>query len=81
MAFKATKTAISLEAEDLIRLQGILMDDDKEEALAFLRDVVGEKIGCAQDDTHRPDFEGGIRPERAHHRRVGETHSDSGKPG
>ena len=79
MAFKAVRTVVALEAEEVMRLQGVLMDEDAGEALVFLRDVVGEKVSCAQDDTHRPEFEGGIRPERAHHRRASESHDDSGE--
>jgi len=62
MAFQATRTVVTLEAQDLVRLQEILIDEDANEAVAFLRDVIGEKVRCAQDDSHRPEFEGGIRP-------------------
>ena len=81
MAFRAVRTVLALEAEEVMRLQGVLMDEDGEEALSFLRDVIGEKVSCAQDDTHRPEFEGGIRPERAHHRGASGSHEDSGESG
>ena len=74
MAFKATRTVVSLDPPDLIRLQEILMDEDQAAALGFLRDVIGEKIQCAQDDTHRPDFEGGIRTQESHHLSKGAGH-------
>lgn len=66
VAFRPTKTVVTLDPRDIVSLQEVLMDEDAEGALAFLRDVVGEKIRCAQDETHRPTFEGGIRMERAH---------------
>ncbi|NIM04829.1 MAG: hypothetical protein GTO55_02660 [Armatimonadetes bacterium] len=67
MAFKAIKTVVTLGADDLVRLQEILMDEDKEEAVAFLRDVIGEKVRCAQVETHRPEFEGGTGKEPSHY--------------
>jgi len=81
MTFKAVKTVVTLEAQEMVRLQEVLMDEDAKGALTFLQDVIGEKILCAQDDSHRPEFEGGIRPERTHHRRVAETHEESGESG
>ena len=81
MAFRAVRTVLALEAGEVMRLQGVLMDEAGEEALSFLRDVIGEKVSCAQDDTHRPEFEGGIRPERGHHRGASGSHEDSGESG
>ena len=81
MTFKAARTVITLDGQDLVQLQEILMDEDREQAISFLRDVIGEKIRCAQDDSHRPEFEGGIRPDRAHHPRPAEAHEDSGEAG
>ena len=74
MVFKAAKTVVTFEAEDLMRLQEILIDEDKGESLAFLRDVVGEKIRCAQAETHRPEFEGGTGQEGVHYLQKGEGH-------
>jgi hypothetical protein len=81
MAFRAARTVVALEAEEVMRLQQVLMDEDAGDALTFLRDVVAEKVNCAQDDTHRPEFEGGIRPEGAHHPPASESHDDSGESG
>jgi hypothetical protein len=81
MTFKAARTVITLDGQDLMQLQEILMDEDSEQAISFLRDVIGEKIRCAQDDSHRPEFEGGIRPDRTHHPRPAEAHEDSGEAG
>jgi hypothetical protein len=74
MAFRATRTVVSLEPTEMLQLQEILMDDDKEQALAFLRDVIGEKIRCAQDESHKPEFEGGIRLQEVHKLSKGPTH-------
>jgi len=74
MAIRAVTTVITLQPQDLMAIQQILMDEDKEGAFAFLRDVVGEKIACAQDDSHRPEFEGGIRLQEVHKRSQGAGH-------
>ena len=74
MTFKATRTVVSLDAEDIVRLQEVLMDEDGEGALAFLREVIGEKVRCAQDDSHRPEFEGGIRLQETHKLSRGPAH-------
>jgi hypothetical protein len=86
MAFKATRTVVSLDPEDLVRLQEVLMDEDKEAGLAFLREVIGEKVRCAQDQSHKPEFEGGIRPQETHHLSKGMGHpgpkeADQGEAG
>jgi len=36
MSFRATRTVVSLEPREVLQLQEILMDEDKEQALAFL---------------------------------------------
>jgi len=74
MAMRAVTTVITLLPHDLVALQQVLMDEDKEGALAFLRDTLGEKIACAQDDSHRPEFEGGIRIQEVHKRSQGAGH-------
>jgi hypothetical protein len=78
MAFKATRTVVSLEPEDLMRLQEILIDEDPNGALAFLRDVIADKVRCAQDESHRPEFEGGLRLHQAPHRSAREAHDRGG---
>jgi hypothetical protein len=75
MAFKAVKTVVALEPQELLALQQILMDEDREEALAFLRDVIGGKLTCAQAETHRPAFEGGSGKEGVHYLQKGEGHA------
>ena len=81
MTFKTAKTVITLEGQDLVKLQEVLMDSDKEGALTFLRDVVGEKVTCAQAESHRPQFEGGTGDSLAHHLQQGEVHPDVGEAG
>jgi hypothetical protein len=77
MALKAQTTVVTLSGEDLIQLQQILMDDDQQGALSFLREVVGEKARCAQDESHRPEFEGGISFQETHKRSKGAGHPQS----
>lgn len=78
MAFKTAKTVITLGGRDLVRLQEVLMDGDGEGALAFLDDVVGEKVRCAQVESHRPAFEGETGESPAHYMQKGEGHPDTG---
>lgn len=75
MTFKAVKTVLTLEAAHLVRLQEILIDENGEEAVAFLRDVIGEKVRCAQTETHRPEFEGGTGKEPSHYLQKDGIHS------
>ena len=81
MAFKTTKTVITLGGQDLIRLQELLMDGDREGALTFLTDVVAEKVRCAQVEIHRTAFEGETGESPAHHMQKGEGHPDTGDSG
>jgi len=60
MPFRPIRTVLALEADEVARLEDVLMDGDGEEALAYLREVIGRKLRVAQDDSHRPEFEGGI---------------------
>ena len=76
MAFRATRTVVSLEPKEMLQLQEILMDDDKEQALSFLRDVIGEKVRCAQEESHKPEFDGGILLQEVHKLAKGQTHSE-----
>ena len=75
MAFRPVNTVITLEGDHLVQLQEVLMDEDREGALAFLRDVIGEKVRCAQAESHRPEFEGGTGKEGAHYLQKGEGHA------
>jgi len=81
MTFNAVKTVLTLEAKDLVRLQEILIDENQEDALTFLREVIEEKVRCAQAETHRPEFEGGTGKEAVHYLQKGEGHSLPEKEG
>jgi hypothetical protein len=76
---KPVKTVITLEGGDLLRLQEVLVDEDADSALAYLRDVIGEKIRCAQAESHRPQFEGGTGSEGVHYLQKGEGHAKPSK--
>ena len=81
MSLKAMRTVVTLEAAELVRLQDILMDGDEKEAFAFLQDVIGERVRCAQVESHKPQFEGGTGDEVAHYLQKGEGHPDVGEAG
>ncbi len=81
MTIKATRTVITLTEGDLVRLEEVLVDGDSQAALAYLRDVIAEKITCAQAESHRPTFEGGAGDVLAHHLQKGEGHVETGETG
>ncbi len=45
---------ISLTAEELMDLEAILVDEDNEEALRFLREVVKKKVFAEEEGHCRP---------------------------
>ncbi len=75
MALRPVNTVITLAGDDIVQLQEVLIDEDPDGALAFLRDVIGEKLRCAQTESHRPEFEGGTGKEGAHYLQKGEGHT------
>ena len=81
MSLKAVRTVVTLEAAELVRLQEILIDEDEKEAFAFLQDVVGERVRCAQVESHKTQFEGGTGDEIAHHLQKGVGHPVVGETG
>jgi hypothetical protein len=70
--FKMQRTAISLEPDDILRLAGILTDQDKDEALKFVEEVIASKVGCAQAAGHHTAFEGETGHSAAHYTQKGE---------
>ena len=58
MEGKLAKAVITLEAEDVQRLKEVVMDEDRDAALAFVIEVIDQKVQCAQAETHKPAFEG-----------------------
>ena len=81
MAIKATRTVITLTGNDLMRLEEILIDEDAQGALGYLRDVITEKVTCAQAESHKPQFEGGEGDATAHYLQKGEGHPEVGETG
>ncbi len=81
MAFKTTRTVITLTGEELVRLQEILMDGDAKEALGYLGSVIAGKVTCAQTESHKPTFEDGEGNVTAHYLQKGEGHVDVGETG
>ncbi len=59
------KIAISLEEDELIRLKRILADDDRDEALTFIRDVLERKVKEADLPHCVPVFEASYHPNQA----------------
>jgi hypothetical protein len=56
------KTAISIEESELIELERIIMDSDKEEALRFLKKSVYEKILHSQQGKLKSHLDGDGNP-------------------
>ncbi len=59
---KMRRIAISLGEEELIRIKRILTDDDREEALKFIREVLEKKVKEAELPHCVPVFEESYRP-------------------
>lgn len=66
MEGKLEKVVITLRAEDVQRLKEIVMDEDRDAALAFLIEVIDQNVQCAQAETHRPAFEADTGETPAH---------------
>jgi hypothetical protein len=56
------RIAVSLGEEELIRIKRILADDDRDEALAFIREVLEPKVKEADLPHCVPVFEESYRP-------------------
>ena len=56
------KTIISLNPEEYYQLQEILIDEDKEKALSFVKNVLGKKIKEIERPKCVPVFEASYRP-------------------
>jgi hypothetical protein len=80
MTLKAMKTVIALDAEDVVRLQELMMDEDPEAAMSFVDEVIVAKLTCAQAESHRPEFEGGTGDAGAHYTQKGDGHTLPGTP-
>ncbi len=56
------KTAIALEEMDLIELERIIIDNDKDEALRFLKKSVYEKVVHSQTGKLKSHLDGDNNP-------------------
>ncbi len=56
------KTAIALEEIDLIELERIILDSDREEALRFLKKCVYEKVVHSQQGKLKSHLDGDTSP-------------------
>ncbi len=63
MAIK--RTAITLQEDEISRLRRILESDDKADALAFVRDVLEEKVKANELPHCAPFFDAGYNPGQA----------------
>ena len=69
MSAKIKRTVIAFEPKEILDLEAIVTDQDEAAALSFLINVIGEKLRCAQSETHRPAFEGGTGHEDSHYQK------------
>jgi hypothetical protein len=44
------RVSITLEEQELVELEAILLDKDEQEALRYLRDVINKKVKAAQKE-------------------------------
>lgn len=56
------KTAIAFDEKELIRLEGIIIDEDAAEALKFLKRAVYNKIAKGQQDRLKSHLDTGGDP-------------------
>ncbi|MEJ5185682.1 MAG: hypothetical protein WHT46_01200 [Candidatus Geothermincolales bacterium] len=59
------KIAVSIGEEELIWLRRILADDDRDEALRFIREVLEKKVKEAELPHCVPVFEASYKPNQA----------------
>lgn len=59
------KIVVSLDEEELIRIKRILADDDRDEAIAFIRDVLEKKVKEADLPHCVPVFEASYHTNQA----------------
>ena len=56
------RMAVTLHEEEIARLDRILEDNDREDALAFIRDVLEEKVKANELPHCVPFFDAGYNP-------------------
>jgi len=74
MSIKIERVTVSFEAKEMQQLAEVLVDEDPQAALQFVKEVVAAKVRCYQYESHKPDFEGGTGKEPAHFLQKGEGH-------
>lgn len=75
------RIAVSLEEDELIRIKRILADDDRDEALAFIRDVLEKKVKEADLPHCVPVFEASYHPNQAETVTGKKDDGDTRRPG
>jgi hypothetical protein len=71
-------TAITLEEDQLIILQRIVVEEDRDGALSFVRDVLGEKVKANELPHCVPFFDAGYNPGQADSFKVGRARYGKG---
>jgi hypothetical protein len=61
------RIAVSLDEEELIRIRRILADEDRDEALVFIREVLEAKVKEADLPHCVPVFEASYHPNQGDH--------------
>ena len=56
------KTAIALEETDLVELERIIIDSDRDEALSFLKKSIYEKVVHSQQGKLKSHLDGNSNP-------------------
>jgi metal-responsive CopG/Arc/MetJ family transcriptional regulator len=59
------RMAVTLHEEEIARLDRILEDNDREDALAFIRDVLEEKVKANELPHCVPFYDAGYNPGQA----------------
>jgi len=56
------KVIISLNSREYIKLKEVLIDEDKDKALSFIKDILGKKVKEIEKPTCVPVFEASYKP-------------------
>ncbi|HUT52306.1 MAG TPA: hypothetical protein VM658_02845 [bacterium] len=62
-----TRKALALEPEEVMELERIITDDDREEALRFLKKNIYKKLLTSQEDRLKFHLDGDGDPARSFH--------------
>ena len=64
-----TRKALALEPEEVMELERIITDDDREEALRFLKRSVYKKLSTSQEDRLKSHLDGDRDPAGSFHKK------------